>query len=124
MQPTRTLLCSTALATLLAGASIAQDADNPMQEPGDTAAETAMDVTAASETVMSADAQPIGIVKSVQELENGQTAVLIVLDDSLGLPVDHVRVAAEADESGEYALAMSRAEFISAVNAQLQAQGG
>ncbi len=124
MQSTRTILCSTALATLLAGTAMAQNVEDTVQEPGPTPGDMTAETAAETETVMSADAEPIGTVKSVQKLENGQTAVLIVLDDSLGLPVDQVRVAAEADPGGDYALAMSRAEFIGAVKAQLQAQGG
>ncbi|MDF0601334.1 hypothetical protein P1J78_11380 [Psychromarinibacter sp. C21-152] len=129
----KTILCSTALATLLAGSALAQQVGETMQETGETAtgvmtqtgemADGAMEGTSAeANVVMSADAQAIGTVDEVQTLSNGETALVIALNDSLGLPVERVRIRADADAEGSYELAMSRAEFVSAINAQIEAQ--
>ncbi|WP_425052676.1 hypothetical protein [Psychromarinibacter sp. S121] len=155
MNTGKTILCSTALATLLAGAAVAQTltdtAGDTAETTGDVLAQTAdttdeavtgtseaiddavaateepmegtgMDATAEQGIVLSADAEPIGTVQEVQTLASGETALVIALDESLELPVDHVRIAAEAEADGSYELAMSRAQFINAVNAQFQAQ--
>ena len=128
MKTGKTILCSTAIATLLAGAATAQTLTDPAGETtettGDVLAQTSDtmdeavtdtgdvvdDTVAATETpmegsdmeadaeqgiVLSADAEPIGTVQEVQTLASGQTALVIALDESLDLPVDHVRIAAE-----------------------------
>lgn len=146
MTHTRKLICSTALATLLAGAATAQTLGDTVENAGDVAGEvveetgevagdvvsgTAEAIDEAGDAiageggpVLSADAETIGTVEAVQELEDGQTAILVDLDESLGLDVDKVRVPAEVAADGSFQLAMSRAEFISAVNARIEAQGG
>lgn len=139
----KTILCSTALATLLAGSAMAQTVGDTVEDTADTmgnvVSETgetvgdAVDNTgemltedteagAEGSVVLSADAEQIGTVESVETLAGGQTALVIDLDDSLGLPVERVRVGAEAEADGSYELAMSRAEFISAINTKLNAQ--
>ena len=155
MKTGKTILCSTAIATLLAGAATAQTLTDPAGETtettGDVLAQTSdtmdeavtdtgdvvddtvaatetpmegsdMDVDAEQGIVLSADAEPIGTVQEVQTLASGQTALVIALDESLDLPVDHVRIAAEEEADGSYELAMSRTQFINAVNAQFEAQ--
>ena len=98
-----------------AGSTIA----NTGQTAGNTVAGVD-DASAEGSVVLSADAQTLGTVQSVQPTADGKAAVVINLDAELGLPVAQVRVMAAAGADGAYELAMSRAEFVSAVNAQIE----
>ncbi|WP_216665322.1 hypothetical protein [Pseudoruegeria sp. HB172150] len=121
------------------GSTIAQTGDtmgDAVTDSGETAGEAVQDtgdvVANAGEAdqagaegtvVLSSDDQTIGTVQSVETTTEGSTQVIVAVDDSLELPVQHVKVGAETDANGEYELAMSRDEFVAAVNAQLKAMG-
>ncbi len=73
--------------------------------------------------LLSADAASLGTVESVQSDAAGNAKIVVNVDDSLDLPVERITVDAEQASDGEFRIKLSRAQFIAAVNAQLQGNG-
>ncbi len=70
-------------------------------------------------TVMSSDAQVLGVVKDVRQDTGGATWASVNLDDALGADVDTAMVAMNSlpDSNGTITVNMSRDEFVAAVDA-------